>query len=491
MFKQIAFMRSKFQFIIITLLIAANLRTGAQTVDSTKIKEVEKNLTATIRLEGEGPWTISQRMAYYNVNALSVAVIQDYKMVWAKAYGWADDSLKVPATMQTLFQAASISKSLNGVGVLKLVQDKKIDLYADINNYLTSWKFPYDSLSKGKKISMINLLSHTAGLTVHGFDGYSPGKPLPTIEEILDGKKPANSDPVRSMYAPGLKSEYSGGGTVISQLIVMDVTHEAYDQYMYDHVLKPLGMTNSTYTQPPVGKKPSLLATGYRPNGREVKGKYRIHPEEAPAGLWTNPTDLAKYIIETQLALDGRSHKVLDQQTTRLRLTPYINKGTALGVFIEEHDSTKYFTHSGANEGFRSNYFGSLTGGNGVIVMVNSDNGEIMNEVINSVAKVYGFKGLYHSRTLTHATVADSVLQNYTGEYQLTPNFTLTFTREGNHLYGQGTGQPKLEYFPESQSRFYIRAGAIIEAEFIRDGNGRVEKMILYQNGAHDGKKIR
>jgi CubicO group peptidase (beta-lactamase class C family) len=174
---------------------------------------------------------------------LSVAVIQNYKMVWAKAYGWADDSLKVPATMQTLFQAASISKSLNGVGVLKLVQDKKIDLYADINDYLTSWEFPYDSLSKGKKISMINLLSHTAGLTVHGFDGYSPGEPLPTIEEILDGKKPANSDPVRSMNAPGLKSEYSGGGTVITQLIVMDVTHAAYDQYMYDNVLKPLGMT--------------------------------------------------------------------------------------------------------------------------------------------------------------------------------------------------------------------------------------------------------
>jgi Domain of unknown function (DUF3471) len=182
---------------------------------------------------------------------------------------------------------------------------------------------------------------------------------------------------------------------------------------------------------------------------------------------------------------------VLDQQTTRLRLTPYIDKGVGLGVFIYDLDGTKYFTHSGANEGFRSNYFGSLTGGNGVIVMVNSDNGEIMNEVINSVARVYGFKGLYHSRTLTHATVADSVLQNYTGEYQLTPNFTLTFTREGNHLYGQGTGQPKLEYFPESQSRFYIRAGAIIEAEFIRDGNGRVEKMILYQNGVHDGKKIR
>ncbi|HVV53772.1 MAG TPA: serine hydrolase domain-containing protein, partial [Mucilaginibacter sp.] len=133
----------------------------AQTADSAKIKEVEKNLTGMIQVEGEGPWTIRERMEHYHVKALSVAVIQNYKIAWAKAYGWADDSLKIPATTQTLFQAASISKSLNSVGIMRLVQDKKIDLYADINTYLTTWKFPYDSLSKGKKISVANLLSHT------------------------------------------------------------------------------------------------------------------------------------------------------------------------------------------------------------------------------------------------------------------------------------------------------------------------------------------
>ena len=296
----------------VTLLLTfIGLQASAQTADSAKIKEVEKNLVGMLRMEGEGPWTIKERMEYFHVKALSVAVVQNYKIAWAKAYGWADDSLKVPATTQTLFQAASISKSLNGVGVMKLVQDKKIDLYADINNYFTSWKFPYDSLSKGKKISVANLLSHTAGLTVHGFEGYTPGKPVPTVVEVLDGKKPANSDPIRSMYAPGLKSEYSGGGITISQLIVMDVTHQPYDKYMYDNVLKPLGMTGSTYQQPPADKK--LLATGYRDNGNRLPGNYNTYPEQAAAGLWTNPTDLSKYIIETQLALQGKSHKVLDE----------------------------------------------------------------------------------------------------------------------------------------------------------------------------------
>jgi len=482
--------RLTLSFALPLALLAALNTAFAQTADSAKIKEVEKNLIGMIQMEGEGPWTIKERMEHYHIKALSIAVVQNYKIAWTKAYGWADDSLRVPATTQTLFQAASISKSLNGVGVMKLVQDKKIDLYADINNYLTSWKFPYDSLSKGKKISVANLLSHTAGLTVHGFEGYTPGKTVPNVVQVLDGKKPANSDPIRSMYEPGLKSEYSGGGITISQLIVMDVTHQPYAQYMYDNVLKPMGMTSSTYQQPPADKKPALLATGYRANGTPIPGKYNTYPEEAAAGLWTNPTDLSRYIIETQLALQGKSHKVLDQQTTKLRLTPYIDKSAAMGVFIVNLDSNKYFTHNGANEGFRCDYTGSMEGGNGVVVMVNSDDGNIINEVINSVAKVYGFKGLYHVQFRKSATVADTVLQTYTGDYELAPKFILTVTREGNHLYGQPTGQDNQELFPESQTKFFLK-GRPVEIEFVKDEKGKVIKLLVFQNGIHEAPKVK
>lgn len=238
-----------------------------------KITQVEKNLSEPIQVEGEAGWTIADRMAFHKVNGLSIAVVQNYKLAWAKGYGWADESLKIPVTAGTLFQAASISKSINSIGLLKLVQDNKIDLYADINHYLTTWKFPYDSLSQGKKISVANLLSHTAGLTVHGFEGYKNGLQLPSIVQILDGQKPANSPAVRSMYAPGLKSEYSGGGITISQLILMDVTHQPYDKYMYNHVLKPLGMKSSTYEQARASINPRLLATAYFADGKQVPGK--------------------------------------------------------------------------------------------------------------------------------------------------------------------------------------------------------------------------
>ena len=456
-----------------------------------RIKAVENKLTGVVRVEGEPSWTIKERMEHYGTKGLSIAVIRHYRIDWAKGYGWADDSAKTPVTTGTLFQAASISKSLNAVGVLKLVQEHKLDLYTDINVYLTSWKFPYDSLAKNKKITIAELLSHTAGLTVHGFPGYQRGTSLPTVAQILDGKAPANSPAVRSMSEPGLNSVYSGGGITISQQIVMDVTHQAYARYMAEQVLKPLGMASSSYEQPNTSADPSLLATGYDAGGKEIPGKYHIYPEQAAAGLWTNPTDLASYIIETQLALEGKSQKVLNQQFTQLRLTPYLDKAAALGVFINESNGVKYFQHGGANEGFRSQYFGSLEDGNGVVVMVNSDNGAILTEIVNSVASVYGLKGLANTRVRKPMNVADTaLLQTYTGRYQLRPDFVLTVTRKGAALFVQATGQPAFHMYAEEAGKFFLTE-VDAEVEFKKDGTGKIGKAVLYQNGqTHEANRI-
>jgi CubicO group peptidase (beta-lactamase class C family) len=480
-----------YAFIAFGFIFLIQLSSCTQAHD--KISQVETNLQPHIAVEGEGSYSLTDRMAFYHIKGLSIAVIKNYKILWAKGYGWADYDLQIPVTTQTLFQAGSISKSLNSIGVLKLVQNKKIDLFTDINAYLKSWKFPYDSLSKGKKITIANLLSHSAGLTVHGFGGYEKGAKIPTIEQVLDGKTPANSPAVRSMYEPGIKFEYSGGGTTISQLIVMDVTGQPYDQYMYNDVLEPLGMASSTYEQPPVNKNSKLVSAAYYSNGKEVKGKYHIYPEQAAAGLWTNPTDLSKYIIETQLALAGKSHKVLNQQMTALRLTPYVDQSAALGVFIDNYtDSVKYFEHGGVDEGFISQYYGSFKDGNGVVVMTNtSSGGGIIPEIVNNVAKVYGFKGL-EQNTKIYKTVGvpDVTLLSYTGRYELEPHFVLTITKEGSNLFVQATGQDKLPIFPETQCKFFSKA-VDAEVEFIKDGNGHIVKLVLYQNGVHDAKRVK
>lgn len=400
-----------------------------------RIKQVENNLSGWFQIaDTPTQWTLEERMKFYHANGVSIAVIKDYKIEWAKGYGWADSAAQRPVTTSTLFQAGSNSKSLNAVGILKLVQAGKLDIYTDINTYLHSWKFPYDSLSKGKKISIANLLSHTAGLTVHGFPGYEIGDTIPTLIQILNGEKPANTAAIRSMYEPSLKHEYSGGGTTISQLIIQDVSGQPYDKYMWENVLKPMGMLNSSYTQPPSADKEPLLATGYYNDGKPVKGKYHIYPEQAAAGLWTSSTDLAKYVIETQLALNGSSQKVLSKELTELRLTPYIDSSAALGVFIQNKNGVKYFTHGGVDEGFVSQYVGSFEGGNGVVVMTNTYNTALFTEIINSVAKVYNWKNYYTPIIKKECNIPDSSMRAYTGKYKI-GNDTLSVIKQNDGLY--------------------------------------------------------
>ncbi|MHA3789751.1 serine hydrolase [Flavobacterium hauense] len=438
----------------------------------TQIKQIEENILPWVLLKDSLPMTLEERMKFYGVNGLSIAVIKDYKMVWAKGYGFADAAEKRIVDENTLFQAASISKSLNAVGVLKLVQDKKIDLDTDINNFLKSWKFPYDSVSKGKKITVANLLSHTGGTTVHGFPGYTNKELLPKTTDILNGKKPANTEAVRSETAPGIKFNYSGGGTTITQQIVADITGQAYDDYMWKTVLKPIGMMNSSYTQPPLASKKKLLATGYTAEGIEIEGKYHIYPEQAAAGLWTNPTDLCKYIIELQLSYIGKSNKVLNRNTARTMLTPYLPKDeAALGVFISKEGSEEYFLHGGSNEGFRCQYLGSIEGGNGVVVMLNSDNGGIMEEIINSVATVYNWKDFYKPVVKTVIKVPETILDTYIGDYQ-NEETSFSIVKENGALWMKFPWATQKMYFTSNDE--FFRYENKNTPRFIKDVQGKV-----------------
>ncbi|MBK8518154.1 MAG: beta-lactamase family protein [Saprospiraceae bacterium] len=389
---------------------------SSETLD--KIKEVENNVSGNLLLNGEQPGTIKERMAKYNVKGMSIAVIHDYKIAWAKGYGWADESEKRPVTQETLFEPGSISKTLNAIGILKLAQDKKVDLYTDINTYLSSWKFPYDSLSNGKKISLANLLSHTAGLSVHGFPGHNINGPVPTLLQVLDGKKPSFTPAVRSMFEPDLKFQYSGGGTSISQIILTDLVGQPYEEWMYNNVLKPIGMIHSTYAQPPAEGIRHLCASAYNRDGSPIAGKFHVYPEQAAAGLWMTPSDLSHYIIDMQLAHQGKPSAVLIGDMVKLHLSPYNDGPTALGTFIEDHDGVKYFQHSAGNDGFCGQFYGSMEDGYGVVIFMNTDFGKLMPEVINSVAKAYNWKNFYREpQRKTSIEMADKEIKAYEGIY--------------------------------------------------------------------------
>jgi CubicO group peptidase (beta-lactamase class C family) len=420
-----------------------------------RIKLVENSLGDWVRTQYDTVWNLEERMKHHKITGVSIAVVHNFKIDWAKGYGWADVSEQRPVTEKTLFQAASISKSLNGVGVMKLVQDGKLDLHADINKYLTSWKFPYDTVSKNKPITVAALLSHTAGLTIHGFPGYARGDSLPTVPQILDGQPPANTKAVRSFTEPGTAIVYSGGGITITQLIVTDVTHQPYDEYMQEYVLDPMGMKVSSYKQPPAGIDSSLLATGYKADGTPVKGKYHVYPEQAAAGLWTNPTDLCRYIIETSLSWNGKSRKILSPEFTKMRLEP-VMENASLGVFVLKNDSSYYFTHSGGNEGFACYYAGDVISGNGLVIMTNSDNFSLCSEVANSVASVYGWTDYYKPVMKTVVEVDTAVLVRYAGKYETEEGVFDMKVEDGKLLVSPGPGIWTIAYFT-SETDFFIR----------------------------------
>jgi CubicO group peptidase (beta-lactamase class C family) len=487
----------------LTLLLSCTLFYGAFSQQKyspevqEQIKQVENSIYGRVIIEGESQ-NILDRMKFYHVKGLSIAVVHNYKIVWAKGYGWADEKEKRPVTTETLFEPGSISKSLNSVGVMKLVQDKKLDLYTDINTYLRSWKFPYDTISHNGKINIAELLSHTAGLTVHGFWGYDREAKIPTVPEILDGKSPANSKAVRSFMVPGEKFQYSGGGTTITQLIITDVTQQPYDKFMYENVLKPIGMHNSFYSQPPPDDKLKLCATGYHPDGKEVNNKFHVYPEQAAAGLWMTPSDLSNYIIETQLAYEGKSAKVLNQEMTKLRLTPYLNPSSAFGAFIEQRkldpkqeESTLYFQHNAGNEGFCGTSYGSLDGeGNGCAIFTNNSNTPLLYELLNSVARVYKWKdfpGIPPTKKVIK--LDDKKMQKYLGVYQVIPNTFVHLMKNDDGYFLFADGNYYKMYFTSDTS--YFNKELPNEKFFLFDKDRNVKGYVRFMDGKWQAPHMR
>jgi CubicO group peptidase (beta-lactamase class C family) len=432
-----------------------------------RIKRVESGLLPSVLIKGDPSWSIAERMKSYKAPGLSIAVIKDFKVDWARAYGVKDIETKEPVTTTTLFQAGSISKSVNAMVAMKKVEEGKISLDEPINNKLVSWKLPENDFTAKKKVTLRNLLSHTAGTTVHGFPGYAVDEKLPSLQQVLDGESPANTAAVRVDFEPGSKFRYSGGGTTISQVAIMDIEKKPYPQIAKETVLDPLDMKNSTYMQPLSPEWRKQVASGHLQDGSVVKGKIHVYPEMAAAGLWTTPTDLAKFAIELQLSLQGKSNKVLKKETVEAMTTAFLGN-VGLGFFIEKHGDALYFGHNGADEGFRAELVINRRNGYGVAVMTNSDNGEILREVIRGVAREYGWEEFLPA---PHEVIAlDAArLNDYTGRYLVNSDRVITVKNENGKLMAYPTTDRSFEILPISESTF-VRRDLPWKYKFERNG---------------------
>lgn len=390
------------------------------------------------------------------VPGLSLAIIQDGKIVKAKGYGFIDKNGTKPVTTATLFQAGSISKSVAAVGALYLVEAGKLDLDEDVNAKLRTWKVPENEFTNDKKVTLRGILSHTTGLTVHGFPGYEVGSPIPTIPQILDGVPPANTGPVRVDFVPGTRWRYSGGGYTVMQQLILDVVGKPFPAFMKETVLTPLQMTESTYEQPLPADKASRTATGHYGDRRLVQGRWHIYPEMAAAGLWTTPSDLARFAMGIQNAFAGKSGAVLSQTMARQMLTNQ-KDNDGLGVFLDGDGQTMRFGHGGRDEGFDAELTAGVETGQGVVIMINAnDNSRMIRHIVDAVARTYHWAGYPAPATAQRTAVSMSPNQliPYEGRYEFANNQMITFAADKDRLVTLVDGFSDEEFVPETTTRF-------------------------------------
>ncbi len=332
---------------------------------------------------------VPDRMAHYHVPGLSLTCIHNGSIEWTEAFGVARVGGE-PVTPETLFQASSISIPVTALAVLRLVEQGKLNLDVDVSQFLRSWKLPATRFTEQKSVTLRELLSHTAGVTVHGFEGYAAGKPVPTLVQVLNGERPANSAPVTIDFVPGTKFQYAGGDYAIIQQILIDVTGEPFPELMQEEVLQPLHMVHSTFQQPIPEKLRPLLAIPYDKEGNAIEGGPHTYPEMAVAGLWTTPSDLALFALAIQEALAGKPGAIVLPSTAHQMLQPVLGF-YALGFSIAGNGPNRYFSHPGANAGFLAFFF-AYEKGDGVVLMANSQHSKaLMLEVIQALSKQYGW----------------------------------------------------------------------------------------------------
>ena len=329
----------------------------------------------------------------FNVPGVSIAIIKDFKVAAAYAYGVADVETGARVTSDTMFQAASISKPVAAMASLKAVQDGRFGLDQDINTILKSWKLPTGEFTRDRPVTPRALMSHTSGTgDGFGFPGYAIGAPLPTIPQILDGVPPSNLRPVRLERPPLAGYKYSGGGVIIQQLALNDAVGKPFDQIARDWVLIPIGMTNSTYEQPLPASREAQASRAHNRSGARMGDRWHVYPEQAAAGLWTTPTDLAKFAIELQLALLGRSSRVLSSSAAREMITPVGVGPYAVGFAIAKQGEGWYFQHGGSNWGFQCSLVAHRIKGYGAAIMTNGDNGGALIEALTRmIQQEYGW----------------------------------------------------------------------------------------------------
>ena len=457
----------KLYFLFSLLFIVSSCATQQKEKPVEDIDIIENGLIKSIQIKGDSvqKFNIYERMEHYNVPGVSIAVVENGKIKWAKGYGLANTKDSTKVDTETLFQAGSISKPLAALSALKLMEEGKVDLNTNVNEYLKNWQIAESEFTKTEKVTLERLLTHTAGMTVHGFPGYTQKDSFPSIIDVLDGN--GNTPKIFVDTTPGTIWRYSGGGYTVMEKVVEDVSGLPLETYMEKNILSPMGMKNSTYEQPVSEKYQKNISAAYYQDGSLIEGLWHNYPEQAAAGLWTTPSDLALYCIEMQEILKGKSNGVLSKETVEKMLTKHKNNW-GLGPSLAYEKDSLVFGHGGKNAGFTNNMSAYAHLGHAVIVMTNADNGgQLAREIELGIYAYYNWP-IGKPRTIEIIDISEDDLKKYTGKYELKQqNHVVEIQLVDGKLYAEALGQ-KYTFLPMTETKF-IDLESVSVFDFIID----------------------
>lgn len=435
-----------------------------------RIQAVENGLISTPIIIAGQPvhrFSLSDAMKRNNVPALSIAVVDNYKLSWAKGYGVTDITTRTPVTPETLFSAGGITKTVTAVTVLRLVQEGKLNLDADVNSILTSWKIPPDQFTEGHPVTLRELLSHSSGFDAHYPDDFDPRGKIPTLLEMLRGEPPSTFRPVHIQFQPGTSFDYSSEAFLVVQQALEDAMHEPFPEIVKQEVLDPAGMTHSTFDQPTASKPDPDRATGYigGPDG-QLQPRIVAFAELGSSGLWTTPSDLARLLINLQQS--GQPGSLLSASMYLQMLKPVVNN-VGLGIFLGGKGDDLYMRVRGSdgrpNDPFVAWMTGFVHAGQGAVIMANCPNAFTVGfSLLRSVALQYGWRDYVPTKHVI--AVNPKIYALYVGKYRLGLN-VVTISTDGKTLFGQMDTSPEVPLYPLSNGSFFVNVDLLHEVSIV------------------------
>jgi CubicO group peptidase (beta-lactamase class C family) len=456
-----------------------------------RIKAVENGLLRTVVFKGENPerMKLSERMTFYRVPGVSLAVIDKYAVEWAQGYGVERVGIELPVAPDLLFQAASISQSVAAWSILRFAEQGKIDLDADVNTQLRSWKIPASAVIQENKTTPRHLLSHCAGLISLRLAGYPFGKTMPTVLDVLQGQAPSDSPGVYVYKTPGTEVRYSELGYAVLHQLLEDMEGKPFHEILTETVLQPLRMNQSTFEIPLPDIMRTKVVVGHNRQGEPVEEGWFYYPVAAASGLWSTPSDLCLFAIDVMKTAIGQSQTIVSPESARMMLTPQLgNQGLGFEVF--DAGENLYFFQRGSTEGYECCMVAYPSRGQGAVIMANSDNGAyLIDEILRSISDTYKWPH-FIPEIKTYYRLDPSVYDQYVGAYEVRPDYILTVTHENYYLVIQPTGQAPTKFFVDSQSTFFS-VDPYIQIQFLKDTEGSVTGLLLTQRGqTSEAKKI-